>query len=113
MALLTNDPSIILSVIRELSMRKGLSQALGGRTPEQLEGIMTFIISNIRKARYQSPLLELSNMVINLYSCASGISDKFDMQCKNLLKQVKNECNLMETIMRMQGTLGVIMSVGA
>lgn len=109
--LLTNDPSVILSMVRELSMRNGLKIALAGRTPEQLEGVMEFIINNIRKARYQSEVADLAECVIDLYSPAAGVSKTYDDLCRKLLQQVEGECALSETVMGIKGELDLIIGV--
>ena len=110
-AILTNDPSVILSMVRELSMRNGLKIALAGRTPEQLEGVMGFIINNIRKARYQSEIVDLADCVIDLYSTAVGVSKVYDGLCRRLLQQVEGEYKLCETIMGIKGELDLIIGV--
>jgi len=107
----SNDPNLILSMLRELSIRNGLIIALSGRTPDELLEIVNYISSNIRKARYQSELIEVAHTLIDLYSPAFGLNKPFDDTCKRLLILVENECALTEFLMEIKGEIESAMSL--
>ena len=56
------------SVLRELQRRNGLKTALGGRDEKELLPLLQFLHRNISDARFSSFLVEVVDIILDLYA---------------------------------------------
>eukprot|EP01027_Heterolobosea_sp_BB2_P006447 GEZU01009752.1.p1 GENE.GEZU01009752.1~~GEZU01009752.1.p1 ORF type:complete len:532 (-),score=98.55 GEZU01009752.1:57-1616(-) len=58
---------VVMSMIEELRARNGLEIALSGRTMRDLTKILDFILKNIRYNPYVPSLIDVTNIIIDMY----------------------------------------------
>lgn len=74
----TLDPVIVFSMLEELVLRNGLGIALAGRDEETLQPLVAFIVKYITHPRYASLLIDVCNVLFDLYASVVGQSPVID-----------------------------------
>ena len=67
-ALATKNPEVILALFEELVERGGLESSLAGRSPDGLLQLGDFLAWKLADHRYQSLLVEVARIVLDMYS---------------------------------------------
>mmetsp|Transcript_14279 Transcript_14279/g.53761 ORF Transcript_14279/g.53761 Transcript_14279/m.53761 type:complete len:501 (-) Transcript_14279:56-1558(-) len=108
LALATKNAITIISVLKELKMRRGLRIAIGGRTDEALEPLLSFLVANITNPRYAPLLLEVTNSVLDIYGDVAGSSMLVDELLERLHKVVRQEIRGQSRALELMGALEAI-----
>ncbi|CAN0071529.1 unnamed protein product, partial [Phaeothamnion confervicola] len=109
LALLSRNPNVVVTVLEELSARRGLRIALAGRDEESLEPLLAFLARYVAHPRYAPVLVDVAGTVLDLYSSAIGESETVDELFANLGRQVAAEVRCQKDMRRLAGTLDALM----
>ncbi|KJE94791.1 U3 small nucleolar RNA-associated protein 15 [Capsaspora owczarzaki ATCC 30864] len=103
-------PIIVISLLEELVHRDGLRIALAGRDEITLEPLIVFLIKNIANPRYSSLLIDLSNMLFDIYTPALGQSIVIDELFVKLQRVIATEIAFQKQLYQLIGSLDMILS---
>eukprot|EP01134_Creolimax_fragrantissima_P004839 CFRG4839T1 len=109
-ALANGRPVIVVSLIEELAHRDGLKIAVSGRDEVALTPLLQFLVKNVANPRYSSLLLEVTNMVLDVYVQVLGKSQAIDELVLKLGNKVSIELEFQKKMMELSGALELIMS---
>ena len=90
-ALQGKNPEVILSLIEELVERDALCIALANRSEDELVQVLDFLIWKLPDHRFSSVLLEVSRLLLDMYSAVVGLSDRVDNKLFNQLNHLVND----------------------
>ncbi|RIB22952.1 WD40-repeat-containing domain protein [Gigaspora rosea] len=109
-AALRNGTQAILtiSLLQELIRRDALRQAIVGRDDLSLEPLVKFLIRWINEPRYTSILVDVGNVIIDVYSSVIYKSPLIEKLIVNLHSKVKTEMNLQKEIAKIIGSLEMV-----
>eukprot|EP00039_Didymoeca_costata_P012009 m.171831 g.171831 ORF g.171831 m.171831 type:complete len:498 (+) comp15357_c0_seq7:304-1797(+) len=103
-------PLVVYSVFVELEQRDGLQQALAGRNDVSLKPILLFVSKHISNPRFSSLLLDVTNLLLDMYGSVFGQSPMVDDCFAKLKKRIKAEVELQQQLFSMMGTLDLLMA---
>ncbi|KAK3606043.1 hypothetical protein CHS0354_025093 [Potamilus streckersoni] len=106
-------PEIPMSVLQELIRRSGIRAALAGYSETQQTIIIKFIQRNISNPNYLPVLLDVANLVLDLYSDQLGQSSMVDKAVQELKEAVDMEVKYMKTLYEMIGMMDTLFSASA
>ena len=112
-ALATTDPTIVVSLIKELVRRRGLSIALAGRDEADLLPLLKFLARYIRHPRYADFLLTVFGLVLEIYSSILGQSVEMDSWFRKIQRKLHVELKFQKEILRLIGTLNIYVSASS
>ena len=101
---------IVISLLKELLHRDGLISALGGRNEQSLEPILQFIFKYISYPQYNTILMDVTNIVLDLYSNVVGKSAVVSELLNKLQKKVRDEIKTQEQMMPVLGLLDSLLA---
>ena len=105
-ALATARPTIVLSMIDELINRNGLVNALSNRDASTLLPLMHFASKYLAHPAYASTLIELVNLVLDLYAPLLGLVVDFDTIMYRLAARVlKPEIECQKNLIALQAVM--------
>jgi len=105
----TNQPAVTtVSLIQELIHRDGLKQALAGRDDNTLEPLTQFLVRNINNPRYTALLVDVSTVVIEMYSAVLGQSPLIDELFLRLRTKVKAEIAFQKQLLAVVGSMEML-----
>lgn len=105
-ALATARPTIVLSMIDELINRNGLVNALSNRDASTLLPLMHFASKYLAHPAYASTLIELVNLVLDLYAPLLGLVVDFDTIMYRLAARViKPEIDCQKNLIALQAVM--------
>ena len=110
-ALHTHNPTIVVTVLEELSHRSGLSPALQGRDERTLEPLLSFATRYVAHPRYATLVLAVVHRLVDLYAGVLGHTDSIDELFLKMHRQVKAEMSMQRRMMSVQSALDGIISV--
>ncbi|KAI7863330.1 WD40-repeat-containing domain protein [Spinellus fusiger] len=87
----TRSAAVVVALLQELIHRDGLKAAITGRDDVSLEPLVRFIVKNINHPRYTNLLVDVSDVVIDVYTPVFGQSPLIDDLMKQLQNKVKQE----------------------
>ena len=102
-----------MSLIKELSHRDGLQIALGGRDERSLEPILFFLFKNINNPEYSKTLVDVSTLVLGMYSSVMSQSVLISELLFKLSLKVKEELKVQKSMTRVLGLLESLFAVNA
>mmetsp|Transcript_2439 Transcript_2439/g.4262 ORF Transcript_2439/g.4262 Transcript_2439/m.4262 type:complete len:546 (-) Transcript_2439:58-1695(-) len=116
-----NGSVAVVSVLDELVMRRGLHVALEGRSEKEMIPMLEFLVKNVRDPKYSGVLLNVVNVVVDLYGSESNSSEndhvmsimeseKVDKLWNSLWQVVKSEVKLQKELFVLQGATDFILS---
>ncbi|KAI9199294.1 WD40-repeat-containing domain protein [Polychytrium aggregatum] len=108
--LATNQPVLIISLLEELIHRDGLKIALGGRDEDSLEPTVRFLMKNLTNPRYSSLLIDISNLILDMYGSVIGQSIIIDELLSSMKQKMRDELNVQEKITEVLGFLDTLFS---
>ncbi|CAG8449475.1 11999_t:CDS:10 [Ambispora leptoticha] len=98
-----------ISLLLELVRRDGLRQALAERDDASLQPIIRFLTKNINNPRYTNLLVDVGNLIIDMYSTSYGLTPSpIIEEFKKLYKKVKSELDYQIELSRVLGSLEMI-----
>jgi U3 small nucleolar RNA-associated protein 15 len=111
-ALDTRQPQAVMAVLEELGRRRGLTIALSNRDEESLEPILAFTVRYITtRPQFTSLLVGVAHKLCDIYGDVTGQSETIDELFNKLRSQVRDECNVQRSLLRVVGQLDAIISV--
>ncbi|PRP84450.1 hypothetical protein PROFUN_08035 [Planoprotostelium fungivorum] len=108
--LATGQESLIVSMITELARRGALHKAVGGRDEEGLLPILYFLNRVITKSNFMSEVLDLANMVVDIYGGIVGESQLVDRELRLLKRKAGSAMQMQKDLMKIIGSLDLILS---
>ncbi|KAF8975634.1 snoRNA-binding rRNA-processing protein [Entomortierella lignicola] len=105
----TNQPAVTtVSLIQELVHRDGLRQALSGRDDISLEPLAQFLVRNINNPRYTSLLVDVTMIMIDMYTAVLGQSPLIDELFMRLRAKVKLEISFQKQLLSVVGSMEML-----
>ncbi|KNC78347.1 hypothetical protein SARC_09220 [Sphaeroforma arctica JP610] len=111
-ALVHGRPVIIVSLIEELAHRDGLKIAISGRDEAALTPLLVFLLKHVNNPRYSSLLIEVTNMVLDVYARVLGKSQAIDELVLKLRNKVHQELEFQKRLMELSGAFELILAGG-
>lgn len=98
-------------MLEELSKRRGLRQALANRDEDSLEPILSFTVRYITKPQFSSLLIAVADLLCDIYGQIAGQSETIDELFGKLRNQVRDECNVQRSLIRLVGQVDALVAV--
>lgn len=89
-ALASGNPEVVIALFEELVERGSLYTAIGGRSEEELQSLLKFLIWKVGDYRYAAVLLEVTRITIDMYSAVLNQSQVVLAQLTKLLTAVRS-----------------------
>eukprot|EP01135_Chromosphaera_perkinsii_P008669 Nk52_evm2s1444 gene=Nk52_evmTU2s1444 len=109
-ALPSQRPAVIVSLFDELMQRDGLKIALSGRDEASLEPVLSFLIRNVTNPRYTHILINVTNVLMDIYAPIIGQSVHIDEMFTKLQRKVDGELNFQKKMCELLGSLDLLFS---
>mmetsp|Transcript_22774 Transcript_22774/g.37487 ORF Transcript_22774/g.37487 Transcript_22774/m.37487 type:complete len:522 (+) Transcript_22774:136-1701(+) len=106
-------PVLIVSMLDELMARNGLHIALAGRDDASLAPILTFLCKYSTHPRYSPLLLQVSSLLLDLYTQVIRSSSLIDRLLRRLQRRWHEELRLQEDLLSLLGSLDLIFSAAS
>lgn len=101
---------VVASVLDELTQRAGLKIALSNRDERSLEPVLRFLVKYIAHPRYSQLLIDVANIVLDMYSSVLGQSIAVDELIVRLKQQIDEETQLQKHLLHLMGSLNLILA---
>jgi U3 small nucleolar RNA-associated protein 15 len=105
----TKEALSVVSLMEELHYRQGTKIALQGRNDETLEPLLRFLVKYLCHPQYSSVLVNVCEMVIDMYAQVVGQSVAIDEQFKKLESAMRRETQLHQKLLPLLGALETLM----
>jgi U3 small nucleolar RNA-associated protein 15 len=99
----------VVSLLEELHYRQGTKIALAGRDEATLEPLLRFLVKYLCHPQYSSVLINVCEMVIDMYAQIVGQSVVIDEQFKKLESAMRRETQLHKKLLPLLGSLETLM----
>lgn len=109
-ALGTRDPSVVASVLEELTIRGGLNSALGNRDSETLVPLLSHLCKYIGEPRYTKLLSGVTHRILDAYAEVVGASEEVDSKLWQLKERIMAEVRVQDSLLEVQGMLEPIIA---
>jgi U3 small nucleolar RNA-associated protein 15 len=109
-ALRTRNPLVVVTILEELSRRSALSIALSGRDEVSIEPLLAFAARYVSQPRYARLIVQVTNVLLDLYAHTLGNSDAIDELFLKLHRQVRAEVGLQRDLLRVMGALDTVIN---
>ncbi|KAH0628032.1 hypothetical protein JD844_008695 [Phrynosoma platyrhinos] len=97
-----NFPEVAVAVMQDLNRRGTLKNALAGRNEEQLRVLLSFLISHVTDGRFAPVLINVAEIIIDIYMPVVGQSPIIDKQFLKLQelveKEIEHQVELLEVL---------------
>ncbi|KAH9529770.1 snoRNA-binding rRNA-processing protein [Dermatophagoides farinae] len=100
-----NDPEKVVNFMQELIRRNGLQSALAGRNVTDLKRIIKFIITHLSDIRFSRILLDVSLILVNIYTSDIRHVEKVRILFKELNQRVDDEIDNLQKMSEISGQL--------
>ncbi|TPX49459.1 hypothetical protein SeMB42_g01569 [Synchytrium endobioticum] len=104
---------VVVSLLDELMLRDGLLIALSRRDDVSLEPIIKFLAKNILNPRYSVLLIDVVNVVLDLYEGVVEQSPVITDLLFRLRKSINEELKVQRDLYKLQGLMDLILSSAA
>ncbi|XP_020366968.1 U3 small nucleolar RNA-associated protein 15 homolog isoform X1 [Rhincodon typus] len=101
-------PEITTGVMQELNRRGVLQNALAGRDEKQLSVLLSFLIRNVVDPRFTPVLINVAEIIIDIYSSVIGESSLVDNQFLKLQDLIEKEIDYQEELLEVLGMMDTI-----
>ncbi|XP_015269075.1 PREDICTED: U3 small nucleolar RNA-associated protein 15 homolog [Gekko japonicus] len=109
----SNSPEVAVAVIQELNRRGTLKNALAGRDEKQLTVLLNFLIRHVTDARFAPVLINVAEMIIDIYMPVVGQSAVVDKQFLKLQNVVEKEIDYQEELLEVLGMMDALFATMA
>jgi len=109
----SRQPPLVASLLEELQNRNGLEAALAGRDDAALEPLLAFLVRFVTNPRFAPVLIQVCEVVLNLYAGQLGQSVMVDELFVKLSQQLREEVRLQKELVKVSGTLDLVLSAAA
>uniref|UniRef100_A0A2D4L154 U3 small nucleolar RNA-associated protein 15 homolog n=2 Tax=Micrurus TaxID=8634 RepID=A0A2D4L154_9SAUR len=103
-----NPPEVTVAVMQELNRRGVLKNALAGRDEKQLNVLLSFLIRNVTDARYAPVLINVAELIIDIYMPVIGQSSVIDKQFLKLQNLIEKEIDYQEELLEVLGMMDAL-----
>eukprot|EP00040_Diaphanoeca_grandis_P039484 m.259188 g.259188 ORF g.259188 m.259188 type:complete len:499 (-) comp37676_c0_seq1:100-1596(-) len=103
-------PVTTISFLQELIYRGALKQALSGRDEVTLKPLLTFVAQNIVNPRFASLLLDVADVIIDLYGAVIGQSAVVDEYFVKLHRKLQAEAKFQQQLFELMGSMDLLLS---
>ncbi|KAF7721902.1 snoRNA-binding rRNA-processing protein [Apophysomyces ossiformis] len=104
----SGQSSVVAALLQELIHRDGLKIAITGRDDVALEPLVQFLLRNIHNPRFTNLIVDVADVVIDLYMPVFGQSPLIDDLIARLSTKVKHEIKLQEQLVQTMATLDML-----
>ncbi|XP_072437755.1 U3 small nucleolar RNA-associated protein 15 homolog isoform X1 [Chiloscyllium punctatum] len=101
-------PEVTTGVMQELNRRGVLQNALAGRDEKQLSVLLSFLIRNVVDPRFTSVLVNVAEIIVDIYSSVIGESPLVDNQFLKLQDLLEKEIDYQEELLEVLGMMDTI-----
>ncbi|KAL7635619.1 UNVERIFIED_CONTAM: hypothetical protein RMT77_013436 [Armadillidium vulgare] len=106
----TKTPHVTVAVMRELIRRGGLATALAGRDTKGLIPLFRFLMKNFRNPLFQPILLEVINVLLDIYGNSFGDSKLFGLLSR-LNEEVEMELEVSKIAIHLEGVIELYLNM--
>ncbi|TPX56790.1 hypothetical protein PhCBS80983_g04273 [Powellomyces hirtus] len=107
----THRNVIVISLMEELRNLEGLRTALGGRDDKSLEPVLRFVMKNINNPRYCNFLIDVANILLDMYEPVFGQAPVIDELLGKLRTKVNQEVHLQSRLSEVMGFMATLLSI--
>ncbi|XP_052700286.1 U3 small nucleolar RNA-associated protein 15 homolog [Crassostrea angulata] len=107
------SPEVTVRVLQELMKKGAIKAALACRSDLSVGYIIQFIKRNISKPSFQPVLLDVADLLLDLYAEQVGQSPVMDCQLTELRETVEQEVNYMTELSEVMGMLDTVFASAA
>jgi U3 small nucleolar RNA-associated protein 15 len=108
-ALEHTEPIFVVSLLVELRNRGELHNAIEARDEVTLLPLLKFLVNNIRDGRFSRVLVEVLQIVLDIYSTVIGMSSEVDRHFRILRKAINDEIRLQHDLTSLKGSIDTLM----
>jgi len=109
-ALRRSDPLVVTSLLEELKYRHGMMRSFQGRNERTLEPLLKFVVKYITDPRFTGLLVNVTNILLDMYTPVLGQSKKIDGLFMTLLQKIDAEIALQQQLLELVGSLDVLLT---
>ncbi|XP_047474375.1 U3 small nucleolar RNA-associated protein 15 homolog [Penaeus chinensis] len=106
----SKTPNVTVGVLHELIRREGLKTAIAGREVKQLVPLLNFVIRYVRNPLYKQLLLDVSNVIIDLYSDSLHENPALVRQFRRLQDEIAAELRISREYIGLMGAIEMFLS---
>lgn len=99
-----------MAVVQELIRRSALRKAVAGRDDKELSALLRFINYNIVNPPYARIMIDLANVVLDLYSTQLIEGSRAGLNMKIFKKKLDTQIQIMNHMMCLKGSIEMILS---
>ena len=103
-----SNPSLLISSIRELIKREGLSIALSGRSDAEVVVILQKFRQNIYNPRYTETLIDAFILILEIYSQTGCLSSRLVHELQETKKLISTLIKANRCLMELEGQLDLL-----
>ncbi|XP_053147248.1 U3 small nucleolar RNA-associated protein 15 homolog [Hemicordylus capensis] len=107
------SPEVTVAVMHELSRRGTLKNALAGRDEKQLSLLLTFLIRHVTDTRFAPVLINVAEVIIDIYMPVIGQSVVIDKQFVKLQNLVEKEIDYQQELLEVLGMMDALFATMA
>jgi len=108
-----SKPEVVVAVLKELIARRHLQHAIAGKSARDLCVLLHFLQTNINDVRFHRVLIDVTNIVLDIYANSFPEETRVRNLLKNLLQKLNREVNYMKELMTLKGTMEMILAAGS
>ncbi|KAJ8405673.1 hypothetical protein AAFF_G00316530 [Aldrovandia affinis] len=101
-------PQVTVAVMQELNRRGTLKNALAGRDEKSLSVLLSFLICNVVDPRFAPVLVNVAEMILDIYVQVVGQSAVVDKQIVKLQELIEKEIDLQQELVEVLGMLDTL-----
>ncbi|XP_005998820.1 U3 small nucleolar RNA-associated protein 15 homolog [Latimeria chalumnae] len=101
-------PEVTVGVMQEINRRGTLRNALAGRTEKQLSSLLSFLIKHVVDPRFAPVLINVAEMILDIYLPVVGQSSVIDKQFLRLQELIEKEIDYQEELLEVLGMMDML-----
>ncbi|RXM93834.1 U3 small nucleolar RNA-associated protein 15-like [Acipenser ruthenus] len=102
------SPEVTVAVMQELNRRGTLKSALAGRDEKNLTMLLSFLIRHIVDPRFAPVLVNVADMILDIYILVAGQSAVIDKQFVKLQELIEKEIDYQEELVEVLGMMDTL-----
>ncbi|XP_033634778.1 U3 small nucleolar RNA-associated protein 15 homolog [Asterias rubens] len=104
-------PEVTVSVLQELVRRGVIKSALAGRDEKWLRNMIAFLKKHITNSNFSSIIIDITNMLLDIYTPVIGDSDELVSHFKRLQITLMQELQYHSKLLEIKGMLDTVLAV--
>lgn len=109
-ALLAKESIVTYSLLQELARRDGLNIAISGLNEEEFCPLLKYLCSNVTNPHYAVFLLDICNLVIDIYGCVTSQSKAVKALFSLLRANVEKELEFQKNAFQLLGAMDLVLT---